>query len=168
MPYLGIRPYNFSTKLGRFTQVIMELAGSLLHYAAIICRGLQRNFGTRHLAFFLFDAALLVPRHETVYVETINYQWSFYIPPWLAFRSSLFCQQSALICFREDLRIDSDYFPPHSIIWLVLCYNLIIIIIIIIKWYTHRPKPLYEEGDVTVLWNQAVNTAEKLQQMGQI
>jgi len=22
------------------------------------------------------------------------------------------------------------------------------------KWYTHVPKPVYEEGDVTVLWNQ--------------
>ena len=27
------------------------------------------------------------------------------------------------------------------------------------KWYTHMPKPLCEEGDVTVLWNQAVHTA---------
>jgi len=28
------------------------------------------------------------------------------------------------------------------------------------KWYTHRhmPKPVYEEGDVTVLWNQTVHT----------
>ena len=26
------------------------------------------------------------------------------------------------------------------------------------KWYTHVPKLVYEEGDVTVLWNQAVNT----------
>jgi hypothetical protein len=26
------------------------------------------------------------------------------------------------------------------------------------KWYTHLPKPVYEEGDVTVLWNQAVHT----------
>jgi hypothetical protein len=26
------------------------------------------------------------------------------------------------------------------------------------KWYTHIPKPVYEEGDVTVLWNQAVHT----------
>jgi len=25
------------------------------------------------------------------------------------------------------------------------------------KWYTHMPKPVYEEGDVTVLWNQAVH-----------
>jgi len=25
------------------------------------------------------------------------------------------------------------------------------------KWYTHMPKPIYEEGDVTVLWNQAVH-----------
>ena len=39
-----------------------------------------------------------------------------------------------------------------------------IIIIIIIgtettdTWYTHIPKPVYEEGDVTVLWNQAVHT----------
>jgi hypothetical protein len=49
--------------------------------------------------------------------------------------------------------------------------TIIIIIIIIIetsdKWYTHIPKPVYEEGDVTVLWNQAVHT-EKLQQIGQI
>ena len=29
------------------------------------------------------------------------------------------------------------------------------------KWYTHMPKPVYKEGDVTVLWNQAVYT-EKL------
>ena len=26
------------------------------------------------------------------------------------------------------------------------------------KWYTHMSKPVYEEGDVTVLWNQAVHT----------
>ena len=26
------------------------------------------------------------------------------------------------------------------------------------KWNTHMPKPVYEEGDVTVLWNQAVHT----------
>jgi len=26
------------------------------------------------------------------------------------------------------------------------------------KWYTHMPKPVYEEEDVTVLWNQAVHT----------
>jgi len=26
------------------------------------------------------------------------------------------------------------------------------------KWYTHMPKPVYEEGDVLVLWNQAVHT----------
>ena len=26
------------------------------------------------------------------------------------------------------------------------------------KWYTHVPKPVYEEGDVTVLWNQEVHT----------
>ena len=26
------------------------------------------------------------------------------------------------------------------------------------KWYTHMPKPVYEEGDVAVLWNQAVHT----------
>ena len=24
--------------------------------------------------------------------------------------------------------------------------------------HTHMPKPVYEEGDVTVLWNQAVHT----------
>jgi hypothetical protein len=24
------------------------------------------------------------------------------------------------------------------------------------KWYTHTPSPVYEKGDVTVLWNQAV------------
>ena len=71
MPYFVIRPYNFSTKLEDFTQVIMELPGSLLRYAAIIWRGLQRNFGTLHLAF-LFDAELLVPSNGTGYVETIN------------------------------------------------------------------------------------------------
>jgi len=26
------------------------------------------------------------------------------------------------------------------------------------KWYTHIPKPVCEEGDVTVLWNQAMHT----------
>jgi len=26
------------------------------------------------------------------------------------------------------------------------------------KFYTHMPKPVYEEGDVTELWNQAVHT----------
>jgi len=26
------------------------------------------------------------------------------------------------------------------------------------KWYTHMPKPVYEEETVTVLWNQAVHT----------
>jgi len=26
------------------------------------------------------------------------------------------------------------------------------------KWYTLMPKPVYEEGDVTMLWNQAVHT----------
>jgi len=26
------------------------------------------------------------------------------------------------------------------------------------KWYTHMPKSVYEEGDVTMMWNQAVNT----------
>ena len=26
------------------------------------------------------------------------------------------------------------------------------------KLYTHMPKPVYEKGDVTVLWNQAVRT----------
>jgi len=26
------------------------------------------------------------------------------------------------------------------------------------KWYTHMPKPVYEQRDVTVLWNQAVQT----------
>ena len=41
---------------------------------------------------------------------------------------------------------------------------IIIIIIILIgietadKWYTRMPKPVHEEGDVTVLWNQAVHT----------
>ena len=34
--------------------------------------------------------------------------------------------------------------------------------------HTHMPKPVCEEGDVTVLWNQAVHTeTEKLQQIGQ-
>jgi len=26
------------------------------------------------------------------------------------------------------------------------------------KWYAHMPNPVYEEGDVTVLWNQEVHT----------
>ena len=36
------------------------------------------------------------------------------------------------------------------------------------KWYTHMPKPVYEKGDVTVLWNQQYTQTEKLQQIGQI
>jgi hypothetical protein len=30
------------------------------------------------------------------------------------------------------------------------------------KWYTHMPKPVYEEGDVAVLWNQAVHTEREI------
>ena len=30
------------------------------------------------------------------------------------------------------------------------------------KWYTHMPKPVYEKGDVTVLWNQAVHTDREI------
>jgi hypothetical protein len=48
---------------------------------------------------------------------------------------------------------------------------IIIIIIIIIyslgietadKWFTHMPKPVYEKGDVTLLWNQAVHTDREI------
>ena len=30
------------------------------------------------------------------------------------------------------------------------------------KWYTHMPKAVYEKGDVTVLWNQAVHTEREV------
>ena len=30
------------------------------------------------------------------------------------------------------------------------------------KWYTHMPKSMYEEEDVTVLWNQAVHTGREV------
>ena len=30
------------------------------------------------------------------------------------------------------------------------------------KWYTHMPKPVYEQEDVTVLWNQALLTDGKV------
>ena len=30
------------------------------------------------------------------------------------------------------------------------------------KWYTHMPKPVYEQEDVTVLWNQAVQTDKEV------
>jgi len=30
------------------------------------------------------------------------------------------------------------------------------------KWYTHMLKPVYEEGDVTVLWNQSVHTGREV------
>ena len=30
------------------------------------------------------------------------------------------------------------------------------------KWYTHMPKPVCEEGDVTVLWNQVVHTQREV------
>ena len=51
---------------------------------------------------------------------------------------------------------------------MMMMMMIIIIIIIIIckvlgiettdKWYTHMPKPVYEDGYVTVLWNQTVHT----------
>ena len=41
-----------------------------------------------------------------------------------------------------------------SIIIIIIIIIIIVIIIIIII----IPKPMYEEGDVTVLWNQAVHT----------
>jgi hypothetical protein len=46
-------------------------------------------------------------------------------------------------------------------VWIPCIKETMIIIIIIEtteKWYTHMPKPVYEEGDVTVLWNQTVHT----------
>jgi len=30
------------------------------------------------------------------------------------------------------------------------------------KWYTHVPKPMFEQEDVTVLWNQAVQTSREV------
>ena len=30
------------------------------------------------------------------------------------------------------------------------------------KWYIYTPKPVYEEADVTVLWNQAVHTDKEV------
>jgi hypothetical protein len=30
------------------------------------------------------------------------------------------------------------------------------------KWYTHMPKSVYEQEDVTVLWNQAVQTDKEV------
>jgi hypothetical protein len=35
---------------------------------------------------------------------------------------------------------------------------LIIIIIIIINWYSHIPKPVTEHEYLTVLWNQGIQT----------
>jgi len=35
---------------------------------------------------------------------------------------------------------------------------VVVLVIIIIMVHTHMPKLVYEEGDVTVLWNQAVHT----------
>jgi len=34
------------------------------------------------------------------------------------------------------------------------------------RWYTHMPKPGYEQGDVTVLWNQAVHTYREVTKNG--
>jgi hypothetical protein len=36
------------------------------------------------------------------------------------------------------------------------------------KWYTHMPKPVYEERDVTVLWNQAVHTDREVTANGPV
>jgi len=30
------------------------------------------------------------------------------------------------------------------------------------RWYTHPPKPVYAQEDVTVLWNQAVHTEREI------
>ena len=29
------------------------------------------------------------------------------------------------------------------------------------KWYTHTPKPVYEQEDATELWNQGVHTVRE-------
>jgi hypothetical protein len=39
---------------------------------------------------------------------------------------------------------------------------IIIIMIIIDKWYTHTSKLVCEHEDMTVLWNQGVNTDREL------
>jgi hypothetical protein len=49
-----------------------------------------------------------------------------------------------------DIRL-IDVVPPS---WLEHSIIIVIVIIIII---IHMPKPVYEEGDDTVLWNQAVH-----------
>ena len=75
--------------------------------------------------------------------------------------SSSPCSQKPTTCPNRESD-KSNPRPPNR-------HQIIIIIIIIIiskasgiettdKWYTHVPKPVCEEGDVTVLWNQAVHT----------
>jgi cell division protein FtsL len=51
------------------------------------------------------------------------------------------------------------------LILLLLLLLIIIIIIIWYKWYTHMPKPVYVEVDVTVLWNQAVQTGRQTEKL---
>ena len=45
---------------------------------------------------------------------------------------------------------------------MMMMMMMIIIIIIIIINCTHMRKPVYEKGDVTVLWNQAVHTKREV------
>jgi hypothetical protein len=45
-----------------------------------------------------------------------------------------------------------------TIIIIIIIKIIIIIIETTDKWYKHMPKPVYEEGDGAVLWNQTVHT----------
>ena len=54
----------------------------------------------------------------------------------------------------------NEYLMRHGVVCTHLHYSIskVLDIETTDKWCTHMPKPVYEEGDITVLWNQAVNT----------
>jgi hypothetical protein len=58
----------------------------------------------------------------------------------------------------------SEYLMRHSKVCAHLHYSICKALHIEMKdkWYTHMPKPVYEGGDVTVLWNQAVHIDRKV------
>jgi hypothetical protein len=58
----------------------------------------------------------------------------------------------------------NEYLMRHDKVYTHLHYSICKVLGIETtdKWYKHLPKPVYKEGDVTVLWNQAVHTVREV------
>ena len=69
-------------------------------------------------------------------------------------------RESYVLDSASDDDNDNEYLMRHDKVCTHLHYSICKALGIEItdKWYTHMPKPLCEERDVTVLWNQAVHT----------